>query len=618
MRKRLLLFILLIISISTTGFAQTNVKTLTKKAEEQFANYDYEACMETCKEILSVDAQNNDAAILRGAIFALFGQNKSAYRDLNNAIERGTKDKRAYYFRGIIFYQNHQHEAALKDFDHVLSMDPKHVATLRYRSHVYAEMGNSKAAMQDMEKALKLDPDGARTHFDMGLTQYQLGDGAKALPYLKRSLELGTNDSSSAYLFCGLILETMGKDKEAESHYRLSAEVNPYATEALSNLASLRLKAGDTLEALSIFEAAVQADSMDATSIGNYARCLMMLDRDEEALPFIKRSIAIGGPVLPMNLKTMGDYFLRRGETELAINEYNKALLKSPEYVEALVARGTARAGLGLPEKAKEDLKKAHALDPEDLQAHFFYGQAQMDAKEFENGRKTLTSYLKRVPDDWKAWMLLGGSAQEQGKNALAVEEFSKSLQCPNTDSTGLLYSRAICYWELKQTKEANADLDLFMKMKSQSATELLSIGYLLNQMERYPEALEILEQAIAIDSTFAYAYNNRGFAKYKLGHYQAAIEDFNKSIALKNDYFHWPPYNRANALRALGREKEAIDDFNLALSYKGDYFEALNDRGETWEKLGNLEKAVSDYKEALQANPDYEPAKANLQRLGK
>lgn len=29
-------------------------------------------------------------------------------------------------------------------------------------------------------------------------------------------------------------------------------------------------------------------------------------------------------------------------------------------------------------------------------------------------------------------------------------------------------------------------------------------------------------------------------------------------------------------------------------------------------------EKAVSDYKEALQANPNYDPAKANLQRLGK
>ncbi|HEX2898583.1 MAG TPA: tetratricopeptide repeat protein, partial [Bacteroidia bacterium] len=262
--------------------------------------------------------------------------------------------------------------------------------------------------------------------------------------------------------------------------------------------------------------------------------------------------------------------------------------------------------------------QKALKLDPDSKEALFLLGSAQYKAGFMVEARTNLNAYCKAIPDNSWAWLHLATISQQENKHLQAIEEFKKANACPDADSAAVYYSRAISYLELKMIQEANSDVDSALSFHSTDPTVLLSLGYELNQLERYEEALQVLEQAIALDSTFAYAYNNRGFAKYKLGQYEAAILDFNKSIALKNDYYHWPPYNRANALRALGRDKEAIDDFNLSLSYKADYAVALNDRGETWEKLGNMDKAVSDYQEALKADPDLETAKKNLQRLGK
>ncbi|MCX6770253.1 MAG: tetratricopeptide repeat protein [Candidatus Micrarchaeota archaeon] len=79
-----------------------------------------------------------------------------------------------------------------------------------------------------------------------------------------------------------------------------------------------------------------------------------------------------------------------------------------------------------------------------------------------------------------------------------------------------------------------------------------------------YKGAIKDCDKAISLDPKHAYAYNNRGAAKYHLGDYKGALEDCDKSISLdsENAYAY---LNRADIKLKLGYTGGAITDYAKA-----------------------------------------------------
>jgi len=51
--------------------------------------------------------------------------------------------------------------------------------------------------------------------------------------------------------------------------------------------------------------------------------------------------------------------------------------------------------------------------------------------------------------------------------------------------------------------------------------------------LSKYEQAIKDYNQAVLLDSEYIDAYNNRGYAYQKLGHYEKATDDFEKIIQL-------------------------------------------------------------------------------------
>jgi tetratricopeptide (TPR) repeat protein len=119
-----------------------------------------------------------------------------------------------------------------------------------------------------------------------------------------------------------------------------------------------------------------------------------------------------------------------------------------------------------------------------------------------------------------------------------------------------------------------------------------------------YERAITDFDQAISLDSTYVDAFNSRGSAYGMRGEYARGIEDFNEAIRLQPEYeraFH----NRGTAHINLGNYGRAIEDFDQALRLKPDDGFALNNR--CWARaLANLalDKALGDCNEALRLLP--------------
>ena len=200
------------------------------------------------------------------------------------------------------------------------------------------------------------------------------------------------------------------------------------------------------------------------------------------------------------------------------------------------------------------------------------------------------------------------------------------AAQIENSDIDRLLgmelYESIIQYKALRRGEDKQAKLiaspdadKIFLShQKLHEALKLYNIG-------DYEGTIRLCNEAIELNPTYNFSYNNRALALIGLGQYDRAIEDFGTSIQLHPACFN--AYNNRGAVyRHLNRYDKAIDDHNNAIRIKPTSEDSYFNRGLDYYCLGDYERAVADFNKALELNPNYKPAEkyreACLKAMGK
>lgn len=114
-------------------------------------------------------------------------------------------------------------------------------------------------------------------------------------------------------------------------------------------------------------------------------------------------------------------------------------------------------------------------------------------------------------------------------------------------------------------------------------------------------EKIRLYTEAIAADSAFTAAYNNRGIIYYQEGSYSEAENDFNKALSLDPGYFSAYKYLGYITYKS-GRLTEAARNFTGALEYDVSDTLLIN-RGLCYKGLGEFRKAAADFSSAVKLN---------------
>jgi len=109
-------------------------------------------------------------------------------------------------------------------------------------------------------------------------------------------------------------------------------------------------------------------------------------------------------------------------------------------------------------------------------------------------------------------------------------------------------------------------------------------------------------------------AYNNLGTAYYNTGLYEDALNSYQNALEVDSGYA-WTYNNLGVTYRDMGKKtNEAINSFRKAIQIKPDYAEAYNNLGGVlYEDLDQVSEASELYKKAVELEPDYAEAYYNL-----
>ena len=115
---------------------------------------------------------------------------------------------------------------------------------------------------------------------------------------------------------------------------------------------------------------------------------------------------------------------------------------------------------------------------------------------------------------------------------------------------------------------------------------------------------IESLSDVIRRNPSSPEAYNTRGSAYARLGHFQEAVDDFTQAIRLDPNNF--TAYtNRALAYRQSSRNDLARVDFDRAISANPNHAPAYIGRANLLRAQGNLDQARADLDTAIKLNPE-------------
>jgi serine/threonine-protein kinase len=268
---------------------------------------------------------------------------------------------------GLIKAGTGEAQAALADFDRALALDPANVDALREKAAACQALGRVEEAEGLYRRAVERQPRYWGNHSHLGAFYYRHGRYAEAEAAFRKVVEL-VPDNPRGYSSLGLVLHTAGgRDSEAIAALQRSLALGPtYA--AAANLGLVEFSHARYAQAARAYEKATELGGADYRVWRNLGISYYWTPGEQAKAPdALRRALAQGGKELSVNPKNaplladLGDCHALLGDAVRAREHLKRALALAPDDVEVLRTAAGAYEQVGDREAALRAITRALA-----------------------------------------------------------------------------------------------------------------------------------------------------------------------------------------------------------------------------------------------------------------
>ncbi|MFJ3054894.1 XrtA/PEP-CTERM system TPR-repeat protein PrsT [Herbaspirillum sp. NPDC087042] len=368
--------------------------SLVSEAKQYQQKGDNAAAEIQLKNALQKDADNAEARLLLGKIYAETGNAASADKELRRALALGVKPEQVLPSLARALLMEGQFDKVLEETRSL----PVQGDIAALRGNAYLGLGKSDEAKASFEAALQSDPK---------MPQALIGLARSAL--LARDVD-GANRLTD---------EALAK--------------NPENTDVMMFKANLLRVQGAQDKALEVLDQVIKLkpDSLEArlarADIGIRSN---KFDQAKEDIQAAQK--ASPKNLLPTYMQAVLDF--SQAKNADALTDIQKVLAAAPEYMPAVLLAGAIQYALGSMPQVELNLNKYLDKNPNDVYARKLLASAQLKSGQKAKAAASLEPALKVAPQDPELLALAGEIAIENKDFAKASEYYEKaSILAPQT-----------------------------------------------------------------------------------------------------------------------------------------------------------------------------------------
>lgn len=540
------------------------------------AMQDHQDAMEDFNKAISLDLTDPNNYISRGFAYMLVKEYNKALDDFNTAIKQKNDIAHAYLNRGYVKLNLKDNDGAVADFSKAISMNPYEPEGYARRALAFAELEKYTEALADLDQAIKIDQYNTLFYFNRALIKYKAKNIEGTMADYNKVLELDP-ENGLTYFNRAILKSEIGLNADAIKDYSKAIELSPKNILPFFNRGGVKYELGDyygaiedwsqAIEIFPDFAKAYQARSSARYMIGDYLGAKKDKDIARKKIEEYQSS--------PNSDSTMAQFV----DTNY---NFKKVIEFDTDFYRASIDDGQIQN-----QKIVIDLKPVLLItskhDSLKRENFTFYLQSLEDIN-LKNQQKitfVVASELTKLNVD-SIRILMNYTEQEKiktGNNAyLLFYQGLLNSMVHNYNQSIKAYSNAILIdpkFELAYFNRANTrylmidylnSLDDYSQVVTIDGQTTAKGGDKKNidQVYDYTDVVNDLDQAIALNPQFSFAYYNRGNVKCMQRNFTGAIDDYTKSIqvgpAMPQAY-----YNRGLTLLYLQDNEKGCHDLSKA-----------------------------------------------------
>jgi tetratricopeptide (TPR) repeat protein len=412
-----------------------------------------------------------------------------------------------------------------------------------------------------------------------------------------------------------------GRFDEAIASYEKAIELSPREPSLRIELGAVLLRTARFPDAIAAFAQAVRVSPRNVDAEIGLAQAYRNVHNYAEAQSTLERACR-EHPKNAAPLTVLGDLDIELEIFDPAIAHLNAALTLAPANVEARTRLALAYKAKGDQESALKQFAKALLRDPKNALAYYERAEIYYDTGRDELALHDAEEVLELQAHNPRGRVLLGKILLRAPKGASEVEtakrcgravEALEPLLATQSNDSGMLFLLSRAYKCAGKRDEAAKTVvllkaalqnDQTTRENRMQAKHLSGRANDLALKNDLAGALDLLQQAVAKDPSYAFSYSQLAKIYYSEGDINKASETIAQALA-RDPYQPDFRYVQGKILEKQGRFDEALAAFEQTTLINPKESDAFFEIGAICQQRNDRACALAAYKKAAELSPD-------------
>ena len=323
-----------------------------------------------------------------GFTFKEMGNYEDAIECFESVITENPDDVLTYNHLGSIYLMQKNYEKSINAFKHGLQVDQNHPILNYNLARCYAESKNYRESIKYFEKALRTRPGWIEAVRDFSDVLVKCQKNSSAQELVERTIKMHPQNAELLCILGNIFLSQFDYDNAAKT-FEKAEEINPNDIKILMGF-SEALEKGDKIdEALEKAVEAADISPLNPDVRKRYIHTLLSAQKFDQALEHVKELEETEGDDLQV-LDLYGQYYICRGDEEVANLYYRKIKEKNQEYDDYILNASDRFMQIGNLDKAEEYAKKFVAKKEKIPEGYNQLGQIYVAKGEWNKAKSVL------------------------------------------------------------------------------------------------------------------------------------------------------------------------------------------------------------------------------------